>query len=408
MRLNTLFIESRVGAENAPKAPPLPLEEPGPMPSAQNRFAVKRGSFWTNKQRRAHSLNEISYRACFKPQLPQYFIDKFSSEGDIVLDPFMGRGTTAVQSYLSGRVAYGSDVNPLSAMLTRPRLSIPSMESVAKRFHSIPNDCEVTKDDEGLLAFYHPRTLGHLLSLRKWFAQRESAGDITAEDEWLRMVIINRLSGHSPGFLSVKTMPPNQAVSIERQRQINARHGRRPEAKDILAIILKKSGSLLRSGRPPPSSNASSHKLRCRDARRLDYIKDGEVTLVVTSPPFLNVVDYRKDNWLRCWFAGVDGDEIGFDDHADVESWEKFVADAFSELARVVKPGGHVAFEVGEVKNGAVKLEDHVARAIESLPFAVDEIVLNEHAFTKTANCWGVDNNKRGTNTNRVVVARRG
>ena len=375
--------------------------------SAAAKPAVRRGSFWTNRQRQAHSLHEISYRACFKPQLPRYFIERFSREGDIVLDPFLGRGTTAIQAALSGRVAYGSDINPLSAMLTRPRLSPPSIAAVVKRFQAIPNRREITKADEGLLAFYHPRTLETLLSLREWFAQRAAAGDLTAEDEWIRMIVLNRLSGHSPGFLSVKTMPPNQVVSIERQRRINARHGQTPEEKDVLAIVVKKSESLSRSGRPTPSAYARKHQIHCRDARRLDYIKNGAAALAVASPPFLDVVDYAQANWLRCWFAAIDIDAIRFDDHTAPRDWRQFISDTFAELARVVKPGGHVAFEVGEVKNGAIQLEDDVIHAIDGLPFTVDEIIVNEHEFTKTANCWGVANNKHGTNTNRIVVARR-
>ena len=45
--------------------------------------------FWTSKQRAAHSLHELSYRACFKPQLPRFFIERLTGVGDVVYDPFM-------------------------------------------------------------------------------------------------------------------------------------------------------------------------------------------------------------------------------------------------------------------------------------------------------------------------------
>ena len=371
-------------------------------------YPVMRDSFWTNKQRQGHSLNEISYRACFKPQLAQYFIDKHSNEGDVVLDPFMGRGTTALQSALSGRVAYGSDINPLSEMLIKPRLSPPSIGAIVKRFRNIPNSAKITKADEEMLVFYHPDTLRHLLSLKKWFIKQEKIGKITLEDEWIRMVIMNRLSGHSSGFLSVKTMPPNQTISIDAQRKINEKHNRKAEKKDVLDLIVKKSKSLLRSGTLPTLLPNKEHKLRCADALNLDYINDGEVDLMVTSPPFMDVVDYAGDNWLRCWFAGIDTDTIAFDDkHSSVESWSEFVRDAFKEFARVIKKGGIAAFEVGEVKGGSIRLEENVINAIGGLPFKVEEILVNEQTFTKTANCWGVDNNAKGTNTNRIVIASR-
>ena len=377
------------------------LSEPHPYP-------VRRGSFWTNRQRQCHSLNEISYRACFKPQLPEYFINEYSKEGDIVLDPFMGRGTTALQTALAGRVAYGSDINPLSEILTTPRLSPPSIESISAHFKTIPNDAEITEEDTPLLVFYHPKTLRHLLALKRWFMEREKSDALTAEDKWIRMVAMNRLSGHSSGFLSVKTMPPNQTISIEQQRKINEKHERIPEEKDVFEIILKKSRSLLRSGTMPELFLQQAHKLRCCDATRLEYIEDGEVDLAITSPPFMNIVNYAQDNWLRCWFAGIDVGAIAFDDgHSSVVDWERFVRDVFVEFSRVIKSGGHVVFEVGEVQKGAIKLEENVIEAIKDLPFEVKEVLVNEQQFTKTANCWGVKNNEGGTNTNRIIVAGR-
>ena len=46
--------------------------------------------FWTSKQRAGHSLHEISYRACFKPQLVDFFVQRLTEPGDLVYDPFMG------------------------------------------------------------------------------------------------------------------------------------------------------------------------------------------------------------------------------------------------------------------------------------------------------------------------------
>lgn len=83
------------------------------------------------------------------------------------------------------------------------------------------------------------------------------------------------------------------------------------------------------------------------------------------------------------------------------------VRDTLTELARIVRPGGHVAFEVGEVRNGKVLLERLVWDAAEGLPFERLFVMVNQQAFTKTANCWGVRNNTRGTNTNRTVILRR-
>jgi hypothetical protein len=373
--------------------PTLELEEAG------LRYFVN--AFWTAGQRQGHSIHEISYRACFKSQLPGFFIERLTDPGDRVFDPFSGRGTTAVQAALLGRAPAANDVNPLSAMLCAPRLDPPSVAAVRARLTAIDLTLAVTDPAEtDLLAFYHPDTLRQITALRAWLLGR--GGALDQVDAWIRMVAINRLTGHSPGFFSVYTMPPNQAVSAVSQRKINEARAQVPPARDVRTSILKKTLSLLSDGIPPPHPPAI---LMTGPADRTPGLADGSVDLIVTSPPFLDVVDYEGDNWLRCWFAGIDPADVRIDKHRDIASWEAFVRRAFQEFARVVRPGGFVAFEVGEVRGGKVLLERHVAAAIEGLPFDVPGVMVNQQTFTKTANCWGVNNNLGGTNTNRIVMA---
>jgi len=358
-------------------------------------------AFWTAGQRRGHAIHEISYRACFKSQLPAFFIDRLTNPGDRVFDPFSGRGTTAVQAALMGRAPAANDVNPLSAMLCAPRLDPPSIAAINTRLTEIDLSTPVGDPAEAdLLAFYHPDTLRRITALRAWLLNR---GDrLDPADSWIRMVAINRLTGHSPGFFSVYTMPPNQAVSAGSQRKINAARGQIPPPRDVKAIILKKTRGLLSDGTPPPHPPAI---LLTGPADHTPGLADASVDLIVTSPPFLDVVDYGGDNWLRCWFAGIDPAGVRIDKHRDIAGWEAFVRRSFEEFARVVRPGGFVAFEVGEVRGGKVLLERHVAAAIEGLPFEVLGVMVNQQVFTKTANCWGVSNNRGGTNTNRIVMA---
>ena len=362
--------------------------------------------FWTAKQRQGGRIHEISYRACFKAELPAFFIDRLTGAGDVVHDPFMGRGTTPIQAAVMGRRALGSDVNPLSPMLARPRLTPVTQAAVEARLEEIQAaDPCVAADplDRDLNAFFHPETLAQIKGLRSWLAARVEAAPLDPVDDWIRMVALNRLTGHSPGFFSVYTMPPNQAVSATAQRRINARRGQVPPKRDIFPLIARKSRRLLAQGLPV----AAEADLRVAPAEATGHIADGSVDLVVTSPPFLDIVDYAQDNWLRCWFAGIDPAQVPIARFRGVDDWTRFVARVFVELARVVRSGGHVAFEVGEVRNGAVLLEQAVRDALAGLPFQTLGVLVNAQDFTKTSNCWGVANNCRGVNTNRIVLARR-
>jgi hypothetical protein len=136
-------------------------------------------------------------------------------------------------------------------------------------------------------------------------------------------------------------------------------------------------------------------------------IPSNSVTLVVTSPPFLDVVDYKTDNWLRCWFSGIDAASVPVTMAKGVDDWSRFVTGTLNELRRVLRPRGHVAFEVGEVKRGRLRLEEVVIPAGIDAGLEPVLVLVNAQEFTKTANCWGVTNNSKGTNTNRVVVFRK-
>jgi hypothetical protein len=91
-------------------------------------------------------------------------------------------------------------------------------------------------------------------------------------------------------------------------------------------------------------------------------IADCSVQLTVTSPPFLDIVQYAQDNWLRCWFNQIDVKEVsrGITQVKTIEAWSEFMGQVLHELFRITRPGGWVAFEVGEVRNGRVRLDEHV------------------------------------------------
>lgn len=366
-------------------------------------------AFWTSRQRQASSLHEISYRACFKPQLPKYFITRFSQIGDRIYDPFMGRGTTLLEGAFLGRRVIGNDVNPLSRILLFPRLNPPTMDEIENRLNSIPLDKNNSAEIE-LSMFYHPDTEGELVSLKNYLLYQQMNGSEDIIDGWIRMVATNRLTGHSSGFFSVYTLPPNQAVSPASQIKINERKNQKPEYRDIKKLVLKKSKSLLRSissvNRVKLNQISKTAVLLQSVADHTPAIRDNSVQLTVTSPPYLDVVQYAKDNWLRCWFNDIEVQNLNknLTIVKSISDWRKSMQSVFMELYRITKHGGFVAFEVGEVRNGTIKLEDEVLPLGIMAGFKCSGIYINSQCFTKTANIWGIKNNLNGTNTNRIVV----
>ena len=369
------------------------------------------GEFWTSKQRQAGSIHEVSYRACFKPQLPRFFIECLTRKGDVVYDPFNGRGTTVIEAGLLGRNVFANDANPLSRIMTEARFFPPDPAAVEKRLLAIPRDGGKAEID--LSMFYHPDTEKEIVALRKYLLGRKAAAREDHIDRWIAMVATNRLTGHSKGFFSVYTLPPNQAVSPQSQERINRKRKQAPEYRDTRALIIAKTKSLLRTLPDDLKKNlqraGKGARLLTGDAGETRDIPDICVQLTVTSPPFLDIVQYSGDNWLRCWFNGLDSDAIGKEITMarTIDEWTAVMGRVFAELFRITRPGGYVAFEVGEVRKKTVRLDEHVIPLGLDAGFACECLLINQQTFTKTSNIWGVDNYTCGTNTNRIVVFRR-
>jgi hypothetical protein len=258
--------------------------------------------------------------------------------------------------------------------------------------------------------FFHRRTEAEIVSLRNYLLRRKRRGTEDTVDRWIRMVATNRLTGHSRGFFSVYTLPPNQAISPSRQLKINRVLNQKPSYRDVRSLVLRKSRSLLRTLQNLQRENlqfASQRALFLTEyAHETPAIRSGSVDLTVTSPPFLDIVDYAQDNWLRCWFNGIDSARVERRiTHArSIEQWCLSMGAVFDELFRITKTGGRVAFEVGEVRNHTVALDEFVVPLGETAGLRCEAVYMNTQRFTKTANIWGVRNNRKGTNTNRIVL----
>lgn len=68
-----------------------------------------------------HGLHK--YPAKFFPELPRWLIRRYSRECDIILDPFLGSGTTSVEALVLKRNSVGIDVDPFSRFLSKVKVT---------------------------------------------------------------------------------------------------------------------------------------------------------------------------------------------------------------------------------------------------------------------------------------------
>ncbi len=369
------------------------------------------GELWTAQQRQMHSLHySVSYRGSFKPELPDFFIKRFTKKGDIVLDPFCGRGTTALQANLLGRVSWASDVNPMAVRLAQAKTEPVGLDEIVLRLNEVDfrRPVDLSGYQEHFAPFYHPDTYRELMNLRSFIRKNRDR-----VNNFIELITVSRLHGHSPGFFSVYSFP-QISIPPANQRLINIKRGQVPEYRAVAPRIIKKAAQALRDGFGSEFFAVSSANMNVLgDARDLSHVPGNAVDLVLFSPPFLDKVDYLLDNWLEFWFMGIN--PKSFADRLimcrSLADWRAFISDVLREMMRVLKLDSYGVIEVGEVEIGgetiyldeivaeeAMKIRDGVRR------LAVQEVLVNKQSFTKLANCFKIDNNKKGTNTNRLVV----
>ncbi len=373
---------------------------------AGGEYLKRTGEFWTAQQRQMHSLHyAISYRASFKPELPHYFIRKYSEPGDIVMDPFLGRGTTVLEANLLGRVGYGNDVNPLSERIAYPKTHPVELSQIESILNSL-NLGKKRELDQDLSMFYHPDTHREILNLRDYLQE-----DRSDAARFIEMVALSRLHGHSEGFFSVYSFP-QISVPKSNQIKINERRKQVPEYRAIAPRILRKAKKILRDADVKKIRAIGEKNLfTTRDARQICDMPSECASLIVTSPPFLNKADYIMDNWLEMWFLGIDIEQVRRDviQTANLEEWTAFLEECLKEMARILRVGGICVVEVGEIKykREIVHLDEVVVSLAPSAGLRVKEVLIHQQRFTKLANTFKIENNKQGTNTHRLVVMKK-
>jgi site-specific DNA-methyltransferase (adenine-specific) len=405
---------------------------------------------WKAQQRLwGHSFHPMcSYLASFPAALAHAFIARYSRPGDVVLDPFSGRGTTPLQAAAEGRIGVGNDLNPFAHLLTAAkvepagradaatrvtglrlawrneadgwlalagRVADPSAEPGAALVPSAgsrtaPGDGTEPVPAEVALAF-HPRTLAQLLFVRTTL----DLADRT--DRFLAAALTGILHGRSASYLST-LMPNTFSMAPRYVRDFAARTAFQSPERDVFDGLAAKLRRLQRQGLPPAPGvallgDARDIAARARAELRARGLPD-RARLVVTSPPYLRVVKYGYYNWLRTWFLGFDAREIDrtLDDAHHREPYLQFMRDVLADLRPVLTDDAIVVLVVGDVETdrgrrlrGGVGLAERVwESAAEPEGYRLAGVALDDVAANrKMTKLWG-DEAGRATKTDRILV----
>ncbi|MDX1132204.1 modification methylase [Sinorhizobium medicae] len=240
-----------------------------------------------------HGLHR--YPAKFIPQIPRWAIGEFSGEGDRVLDPFMGSGTTIVEAAVANRIGVGVDLDPLACLLARAKTAFYDIDELLRLQDALAKsvvreDSDLTVPMEGVKNFEHwfaRHTWGTLQNIRNNILSL----DCSAESrEFLLSVfssILRRVSNADDQtqktYVSrtLKKDPPLARPTFFRQ----------------LERAIKAASSFGDAG--------GRHRTLVHNASATALpLADNNIDLIVTSPPYLDSVDYMYNMMVEYFWLG--------------------------------------------------------------------------------------------------------
>jgi hypothetical protein len=286
----------------------------------------------------------------FPPQLPNVFIRWLTEPGDVVYDPFSGRGTVPLEAVLAGRRAYASDANPLATALSAAKVRIPARSRVRARITQLENDFAAPATDgvpDYIRMLYSEPTLRQLVYLK---ANLVGARPV---DAFVIAMVLGLLHGnHSKSGatrgLSI-SMPNTFAMAPGYVRGYIAAHRLDPPEVDVFAMLRRRLDQL-----NLPNATIEGGEAWSQDATALPpaWLREQKAKLIFTSPPYLQVIKYGKYNWVRLWFLGEEPKAVDerLTDTASLPCYRTFMRETLINLAQVVRADGYVCLVIGDVR----------------------------------------------------------
>ncbi len=403
---------------------------------------------WKAQQRLwGHSFHPMcSYLASFPAALAHAFIARYSRPGDVVLDPFSGRGTTPLQACAEGRIGVGNDLNPFAHLLTASKVAPASRAAATTRLTQLrlawnagavewtalaervlldptgtsvppagsalaPSDGDVERVPAEVALAFHPDTLAQLLFIRTTLQLDDRT------DRFLAAAITGILHGKSASYLS-ELMPNTFSMAPRYVRDFAARTAFASPRRDAFDGLAAKLDRLFRQPTPATEGiallgDARDAASRARQALR-ERGRPDQARLVVTSPPYLRVVKYGYYNWLRTWFLGFDARTIDatLDDAHHRKPYLAFMRDVLAGLRPALTDDAVLVLVIGDVETdrgrritGGIGLAARVwEEAAEPEGYRLGGVALDDvAAVRKMTKLWGSEAG-RATKTDRILL----
>ena len=339
-----------------------------------------------------------SYLAMFPPNIPNYFIKKYTQEGDTIFDPFSSRGTTITEACYLNRNAIGSDLNPLALILSRAKVEVPRKRMIQNRIDILEKEFKnskkisVAKQDPNIKMLFNFNTLRELLFLQTHLNWKKNK-----TDNYITAMLLGIIHGGSKNYLSIQ-MPNTFSMSPNYIKNYIEKMRLKKEYRNVFECLNRKLENCY--GKP----NTKGVVLK-QDASKLTRMKQDSIDLIITSPPYLNVIKYGQYNWIRLWFIGATAK--GVDDtlftSQSLSRYTEFMKVFLEQSKNVLKKDGKIILVIGDVHD--LNLAKEVWKK-SAKPIGLTKINLITDTIdgnTKTTKIWS-ERKGNSTKVDRILI----
>ena len=240
------------------------------------------------------------YYAMFPVEFAFKTVAALSQPGETVLDPFCGRGTAPYVAMISRRVAVGCDINPVAWLYAAVKTDAhPSLPDVKRRISEVAravDSCDMHPSNEFLSLAFAPNALGFINAARRELKWREDRLDRTVAAFLLHYLQAKLGQGISNQMRPSRALCPDYSVRWWRANGLID-----PPDVDAASFLSDRASWRYAKGIPDRASQA---RITLGDATEVLPDCEEKAALVITSPPYVGVTNYKSDSWLRLWALG--------------------------------------------------------------------------------------------------------
>lgn len=263
-------------------------------------------SFSDKKQSDTNYLTHsfYTYPAKFIPQLAQRLIKQFSKENDVILDPFMGSGTTILESILQNRIAFGCDINEIAYLVSKVKIKPINVEKLQKEFSTLESNlCNLNN-------LFSEQKIDKIVKhdrINYWFKEKQ-IDDLNK----ILYYILKIDDKNIRDFFKVAFAQILKSSSIWLQKSVKPTRDLNKKPSDSIKAFLLQSKKMINKHKEYLShlnykiTNDIDKHIFCCDCRKLQLENDS-IDLIITSPPYVTSYEYADLHQLpNLWFSYMD------------------------------------------------------------------------------------------------------